>query len=867
MITKQEALGESQKYFDGDSLAAQVWMNKYALKNQKGELEEKTPEDMHRRLAKEFARIESKYPNPMREEEIFTLLKDFKYIVPQGSPMFGIGNDYQTASLSNCYVVGNNSEADSYGSIMRTDEEIAQIYKRRGGCGLTLDHYRPIGAMANGSVLKSDAGATLYMDRFSQTTKEVAQSGRRGALMISISVKHPDVEMFIDKKLKEGKVTGANISVKITDEFMQAVKSDKDFIQTFPIDLNISAHAAFGEMLHNKDFEYGKLYDLQYENDDEYKGCYAKVIKAKTLWDKAIHNAWQSAEPGVLFWDKILAESPAGSYGKEWKEISTNPCGELPLNPYDSCRLTAINLYSYVRNPFEKGKASFDFPKFKVHVQKAQRLMDDLVDLEIEKLDKIIDKVKSDTEPDDIKRVELNLWQNIKEKAEQGRRTGLGIIAEGDMLAALGLRYGTKEATEFSAMIHKELTKSSYESSIKLAKERGAFPMWDFTSENENPFLVRVLGEIVKDDEEIYSQYLKTGRRNISNLTIAPTGSVSILTQTTSGIEPVFKVSYKRRKKTDDPKEAVFTDEVGDMWTEHNVFHHKFIEWWNKNWYKLNSTWHDLGYKPDIEEFEDKELNKMIEKSPYYKATSSDVDYYEKVRMQGEIQKWIDHSISVTVNMPEDVSKEIVSNVYQKAYDYGCKGVTIYREGSRAGVLVSKKEKNKDQVNYTDAPKRPQELVCDIYHKTALKKDWTACVGLLEGKPYEIFAFSQVSQSEFPKEIKRGKITRIKSGHYRLTGIRAEKEYGIENIIPLLSDDEKTGTRNYSAMLRHGIRPDFIHQQIEKFANINSFDKVISRVLSNYTNGLVKCQECGSKNVEMQDGCMVCKDCGSSKCG
>ena len=887
--TYDEVYKETLKYFDRDTLATNVWISKYALKDQKGRIYELTPEDMHRRLAKEFSRIEQKYPNPISEDIIFNLLKDFKYIVPQGSPMFGIGNDFSTTSLSNCFVIGSNDNSDSYGSIMRTDEEQIQLMKRRGGVGHDISHLRPSGTVANNSILKGMAGSTLYMERYSNSTREVSQGDRRGALMLSIDIKHPDAELFIDKKTQQGKVTGANISVKISDEFMEAVKNDSDYIQIFPIDLDINNHTGFIESLYNNEIEYDKLYDLSYKNDNEYKGCYAKRIKAKTLWNKIIHNAWKSAEPGIMFWDTMIRESPADCYGNDWKSVSCNPCGEIVLCPYDSCRLLAINLYSYVNKPFTK-EAKFDFEQFKHHVNIAQRMMDDLVDLEVEKLDKIISKIESDPEPEEIKRVELQLWNKIRQKAIEGRRTGLGITAEGDMLAALGLRYGTKEATEFATEVHKMLAVESYKSSIEMAKERGCFPIWDYKKEWENPFIKRIIEQIIKDfkwidgvntgselqpKKDILESYFEYGRRNIANLTIAPTGSVSLMTQTTSGIEPVFLPYYKRRRKVEEKEKATFIDETGDMWEEYNVFHPKFIEWFRINhWDKIEDHLDIESPLQWLEKCHSSILEGYLKESPYYKATSADVDYLEKVRMQGEIQKWVDHSISVTVNMPENVSEDVVSQVYMKAHESGCKGVTVYREGSRSGVLISdnkKEKKESDTIIYNEAKKRPETLICDIYNISRNKQPYTIIVGKIEGKPYEIFVLEKFGNSEFSDKIVEGTVRKVKSKTYQLDGSIGDKKYRIDNIVEFMTMDEQKDTRKYSLMLRHGIKPKYIIEQIEEYANITSFDKVIAKVLTNYLNGeKLKgdevCPSCGSSELRNESGCVTCQSCGWSKC-
>ena len=776
--------------------------------------------------------------------------------------MFGIGNDFVTTSLSNCFVVGNNNNSDSYGSIMRTDEEQVQLMKRRGGVGHDISHLRPSGAMANNSILKGMAGSTLYMDRFSNSTREVSQGERRGALLLSINVNHPDVDKFIDAKLENGKVTGANISVKLTDEFINYVKNNEDFYQTFPI--NKSVHEIYGKEIvrgENDNFEYDKLYESE--------NGYFKKIKARKLWNKIIHNAWRSAEPGVMFWDTMLKESPADCYGKYWKSVSCNPCGEIVLCSYDSCRLLAINLYSYVDKPFTKD-AMFNFDLFKDHVNIAQRLMDDLVDLEIEKLDKIISKIKSDPESEDIKRVELNLWKKIREKAIQGRRTGLGITAEGDMLAALNIKYGTKEATEFTTEVHKVLATESYKSSIKMAKERGCFEIWDYEKEyRNNPFINRVLDEIWVENKDIIKDYQKYGRRNIANLTIAPTGSVSILTQTTSGIEPAFQVYYKRRRKVNEKEKATFIDEVGDMWEEYNVFHHKFIEWFNVN--KLNFVGID---EIDLNKLTKEELDELIKMSPYHNATSSNIDYIEKVKMQGAIQKWVDHSISVTVNMPENVSEEMVSDVYMQAYESGCKGVTVYREGSRSGVLISdskKETKENDSISYNEANKRPETLKCDIYNISRNKTPHTIIVGKLNNRPYEIFVLDKLANTDFPDKIKEGKITKVKSRCYQLEGECSGKLYKVENLTDLMTTDEQKDTRKYSLMLRHGIKPRFIIEQINEFATITSFDKVIAKVLSDYLEGekvkqKTNCPNCNAE-LRFEGGCNICPECGWSACG
>ncbi len=676
--TRDEVLSSSLKYFKGDELAANVWTDKYCLKDSEGNYYERTPDDMHKRLSKEFARIEAKYPNPMGEQEIYELFKDFKFVVPQGGPMAGIGNDFVITSLSNCFVIGNEGESDSYGGIMKIDQEQVQLMKRRGGVGHDLSHLRAKGLVANGSKLKGDTGMTLYMGRYSNSTREVAQDNRRGALMLSTSIKHPDAEEFIDMKLDTTKVTGANVSVRIDDEFMTAVELNKNYIQQFPI--------------------------------DSLKPLMTKTINANTLWNKIVHNAWKSAEPGILFWDTVLRESPTAGYGEEWKPVSTNPCGEIPLCPYDSCRLIAINLFSYVKNPFTIA-SYFDWKLFKDHVRKSQRIMDDLIDLEIEKIDKIIDKINNDPESLEIKSVELNLWKKIRKKAVNGRRTGLGVTAEGDMLAAMGLRYGTKEATNAAVQVHRRLAIHAYESSIDMAKERGCFNIWNFGKDLISSFVWRVREEL---SDSYAEKLLKYGRRNIALLTIAPTGTTSLMTQTTSGIEPVFLPFYSRRRKTDDVSKCNFKDEVGDMWEEFFVIHPKL-----KMWYEVNNIG-AVGFDDlHIEQLGEDDLNEVFKASPYYKSTSSDIDYIEKVRMQGEIQKWVDHSISVTVNMPSSATEKMVSDVYTQAWKFGCKGVTVYRDGCRSGVLISSNEnKKEDDIEYKSAPKRPKTLEVDLYFKT-----------------------------------------------------------------------------------------------------------------------------------------------------
>ena len=828
-----EAVEASIRYFKGDELAARVWANKYALKDSFGNLYEKTPDDMHRRLAKEIRRIELKYKNPLPEELIYSILKDFKYIVPQGGPMTGIGNDFQIASLSNCFVIGNDGDSDSYGGIMKIDQEQVQLMKRRGGVGHDLSHIRPKGTPVLNSALTS-TGVVPFMERYSNSTREVAQDGRRGALMLSISIKHPDSEKFIDAKLESGKVTGANVSVKLTDEFMKAVETKSSFRQQYPIN---SKNPKF-----------------------------ARDIDAVQLWSKIIHNAWKSAEPGVLFWDTIIRESVPDCYADlGYATVSTNPCGEIPLCPYDSCRLLAINLHSYVENPFT-AEASFNFDLYKEHVGLAQRMMDDIIDLELEKIDAILAKIEADPESDELKRVERNLWKNIRKKSEEGRRTGIGITAEGDMLAALGLRYGSDEATSFSVEVHKTLALEAYKSSTYLAKERGAFAIYDAEREKNNPFIIRMK----QADPVMYNNMVKFGRRNIALLTIAPTGTTSLMTQTTSGIEPVFSVFYKRRRKVnpnDKDVKITFKDEVGDSWEEFNVFHHKFVEW-----LKLN------GYDPDkVTGMSDEEINAIIAKSPYYKATANDVDWLAKVRMQGDIQKWVDHSISVTINLPSDVREELVSELYLTAWKSGCKGATVYRDGSRNGVLIAA---GKNEIK-AERPKRPKILDCDVIRFNFNDEKWVAFVGLKDGKPYEIFTgLADEEIFPIPKTIIKGKIIKVKpdDGKTRYDFQYTDK-YGYKKTIEGLSHMFKPEFWNYakliSGVLRHEMPIADVVTLVQSLnldsESINNWKNGVERALKKYipngTKAKGKCGECGSENLVYEEGCLICKDCGSSKCG
>src|SRR6056297_3174234 len=837
--TFDEAFKSSLDYFNGDELAARVWANKYALKDSYGNLFEKNPDEMHRRLAKEIARIENKYPNPLTEEDIYELLKGFKYIVPQGGPMAGIGNPFQIASLSNCFVIGHDGPSDSYGGILKTDQEQVQLMKRRGGVGHDLSHIRPSGSPVLNSALTS-TGVVPFMERFSNSTREVAQDGRRGALMLTISIKHPDAESFIDAKLETGKVTGANVSVKIDNEFMDAVINNKPYQQQFPIDSD--------------------------------NPSYKQTIDARELWQKIVHNAWKSAEPGILFWDTVINESVADSYAnKGFQTVSTNPCGEIPLCPYDSCRLLAVNLYSYVHHPFTE-KAKFNFEKFKKHVQYAQRIMDDIVDIEVEKIDAIIKKIENDPEDFEIKEVEYNMWKNIRTKAQQGRRTGVGITAEGDMQAALGLTYGSENGIDFSEEVHKTIAMEAYRSSVQLAKERGSFEVYEAEKEKNNPLINRLKGE----DEQLYKDMVQYGRRNISLLTIAPTGTTSLMTQTTSGIEPVFRPVYKRRRKVNpnDPDTQVsFVDEVGDSWEEYYVFHHKFIDW-----LKIN------GYEPEeVKTLSDDEIEKIIEQTPYYKATANDVDWVSKVKMQGRIQKWVDHSISVTINLPEDATEELVGQLYITAWESGCKGVTVYREGSRSGVLVSnKKGKKNNSTELETSNKRPKLLDAEIIRFNNNDEKWIAFVGIKDDRPYEIFTgLADEEIFPIPKSINRGRIIKVKDKAGNRYDFQYIDRYGYANTLGGLSHMFNKEFWNYakliSGVLRHGMPiPDVVglvaSLRLDR-KTINTWKNGVERALKRYIpNGTkpkvgTKCSECGAESLIYQEGCLICQDCGHSKCG
>lgn len=845
--TYNEAFEASKKYFEGDELAARVWATKYALKDSQGNYFELTPDDMHRRIAREIARIERKYKNPMDEQLLFDLMNHFRYLVPQGSPMAGIGNNLQVGSLSNCFVIGLKGEPDSYGGIIKIDEEQVQLMKRRGGVGHDLSHLRPKGAEVKNSALTS-TGLVPFMERYSNSTREVAQDGRRGALMLTVSVKHPDSEAFVDAKMTEGKITGANVSLKIDDAFMQAAIEGKEYTQQYPI------HAE--------------------------KPKYTQNIDATTFWNKIIHNAWQSAEPGVLFWDTIIRESLPDCYADlGFKTVSTNPCGEIPLCPYDSCRLLAINLYSYVENPFTPN-AKFNFSKFKEHVMYAQRMMDDIIDLEMEKIETIIAKIKADPETDEVKATELNLWKKIKDKTSQGRRTGVGTTAEGDMIAAMGLTYGTEEATKFSVEVHKTLALAAYRSSVMLASERGAFPVFDYKREVNNPFMNR----LKEADSELYDLMVKYGRRNIACLTIAPTGTTSILTQTTSGIEPVFLPVYKRRRKVNANDKEVrvdFVDESGDAFEEYVVYHPKFITWMNIKGIEVKDN------------YTQEQIDEIVAKSPYYKATSNDVDWLNKVKMQGAVQKWVDHSISVTINLPNDVSEEMVNKLYVEAWKSGCKGCTVYRDGSRSGVLISlKNEKKKTTENAAPSPadengfvthKRPIELDADVVRFQNNKEKWIAFIGLIDGKPYEIFTgIADDDEGIFcPKSVSKGKIIKVidENGQKRYDFQFVNKR-GFKTTIEGLSEKFNPEFWNYAKLISGVLRYRMPIAQVLKLVgsleldnqSINTWKVGVERALKKYLPNGEKasgqtCPNCGQESLVYQEGCLICTNCGTSRCG
>lgn len=841
--TYDEAYDASVRYFDGDELAARVWVTKYALKDSFGNLFEKTPDDMHRRLAREVARIESNYPNPMSEDEVFDLMKDFRYIVPQGSPMTGIGNHLQVGSLSNCFVVGLDGGPDSYGGIMKIDEEQVQLMKRRGGVGHDLSHIRPKGTPVKNSALTS-TGLVPFMERYSNSTREVAQDGRRGALMMTVSIKHPDSEAFIDAKMTEGKVTGANVSVRIDDEFMQAAVEGKPYMQTYPV-------------------------------DGSSEPIVTKEVDAAAIWGKIVHNAWKSAEPGVLFWDTITRESVPDCYADlGFRTISTNPCGEIPLCPYDSCRLLAVNLYSYVSHPFTKD-AEFDFGLFRSHIAKAQRIMDDIIDLEMEKIDTILAKIDSDPESAEVKQTERHLWEKIRAKTLKGRRTGVGTTAEGDMIAALGLRYGTPEATAFSEQVHRELALAAYRSSVVMASERGAFEVFDASREKDNPFIARMRDA----DPSLYEEMVKNGRRNIACLTIAPTGTTSLMTRTTSGIEPVFMPVYKRRRKVNpnDPDVRIdYVDESGDAFEEFIVYHPKFL------------TWMDVNGITRKESYTQEELDALVAQSPYNKATSADVDWLEKVKMQGRVQKWVDHSISVTINLPSDVTEELVNRLYVEAWRSGCKGCTVYRDGSRSGVLVSvekKSDKPAEKIKIDDAHvvKRPVELEADVVRFQNNKEKWIAFVGLVDGQPYEIFTGLADDEDGIfcPKSVTHGKIIKAvdERGNKRYDFQFINKR-GYKTTIEGLSDKFNPEYWNYAKLISGVLRYGMPIPQVLKLVSsleldsqsINTWKMGVERALKKYLPNGTKasgqcCPNCGNETLIYQEGCLICTSCGTSKCG
>ncbi|NLB02959.1 MAG: adenosylcobalamin-dependent ribonucleoside-diphosphate reductase [Bacteroidales bacterium] len=839
IYTREEAFQASLEYFLGDELAARVWVNKYAIKDSFGNLYEKSPEDMHWRLANEIARIENNYPNPLSAQELFDLFDRFRYIIPQGSPMTGIGNKFQVASLSNCFVIGIDGAADSYGAVIKIDEEQVQLMKRRGGVGHDLSHIRPKGTPVKNSALTS-TGIVPFMERYSNSTREVAQDGRRGALMLTVSIQHPDSESFIDAKMIEGKVTGANVSVKLTDEFMQAATENLPYAQQYPV--NVS------------------------------NPIITKEINAKALWKKIVHNAWKSAEPGVLFWDTIVNESVPDCYADMgFRTVSTNPCGEIPLCPYDSCRLLAINLYSYLNKPFT-AEANFDYELFKKHVALAQRIMDDIIDLEMEKIDMILEKINSDPEDSEIKRAERVLWEKIKAKTAQGRRTGVGTTAEGDMLAALNLRYGTEEASDFSEKIHRLVAVEAYRSSVNMAKDRGAFSIFDYEREKTNPYLKRLFNEA----PELKKEMKTYGRRNIACLTIAPTGTTSLMTQTTSGVEPAFSLIYKRRRKINpnDPESRVdFTDENGDCFEEYIVFHHKFVTWMEAQ-----------GY-PTAKHYEQEELDEMIAKSPYYKATSKDVDWMQKVKMQGRIQKWVDHSISVTINLPNDVSEELVNQLYVEAWRSGCKGCTVYRDGSRSGVLLDasdKKDKGRVICFPELTPKRPQELVADVLRFQNNKEKWIAFIGMQNGRPYEIFTGIEDDEEgiALPKTVTRGKILKnVDEKGVKRYDFQFSNRRGYKTTVEGLSDKFNPEYWNYakliSGVLRYGMPIDQVLKLVGSLEldskSINTWKNGVERALKNYLPDGTEvkgelCPKCGSPMI-YQEKCAHCINCDYSRCG
>ncbi len=837
-VTYNEAVEASREYFGGDDLAATVWVSKYALKDSFGHIYEKTPHQMHERIAAEIERIEKNYPNPMARGEIFDLLDHFRYVIPQGGPMTGIGNNFQVASLSNCFVIGHKHPADSYGGIFRMDEEQVQLMKRRGGVGHDLSHIRPTGSPVLNSALTS-TGIVPFMERYSNSTREVAQDGRRGALMLTLSIKHPDAERFIDAKVDTSKVTGANVSVKLDDEFMRAAQEGKKYVQQFPI------------------------------RSDE--PMYRQEIDARKLWNKIIHNAWKTAEPGVMFWDTILRESIPDCYADEgFATVATNPCGEIPLCPYDSCRLLAVNLLSYVDNPFTP-EAQFDFHKFRTHVNRAMRMMDDIIDLELEKVEQIIRKIADDPEDEDIRRVELELWKKIRTMAQKGRRTGLGITAEGDMLAALGLRYGTDEAIAFAVEVQKTLALAAYGASVEMAAERGAFPVYDAQKEKDNPMIARIR----EADPALYERMVRDGRRNIAMLTIAPTGTTSLMSQTTSGIEPVFRTVYKRRRKINPSDQDIhvdFVDETGEKFQEYNVYHHNFVRWLAANGYDTSR----------LQAITDEELEEWVAASPYHRATANDIDWVSKVKMQGAIQKWVDHSISVTVNLPNNVSEELVAEVYRTAWEAGCKGVTVYRDGCRDGVLLEKKSKTQRSGEHATATmKRPKSIPADIVRFKNGNEDWIAFVGLQAGRPYEIFTGKIEEDAMYiPRKIDKGYIIKVRDADgSKRYDFQYTDRYGYTNTIGGISRLFDEEFWNYakliSGVLRHGMPIENVVSLIESLhlnsASINTWKTGVERALKQYitdgTRSKGKCPSCSQETMAYQNGCLTCMACGYSKCG
>jgi ribonucleoside-diphosphate reductase alpha chain len=828
MTSKDSIQQDVSNYFEGDELAPDVFW-KYALRDSNDNILETNPDMMHRRLAREFARVEAKYPNPMGEEEIYSLLKDFGDVIPQGSPMSGIGNPYQLQSLSNCFVI--DQPHDSYGGILFSDQEQVQIMKRRGGVGMDISNIRPKGQPTSNAARTTD-GIGIFMERFSNSTREVAQGGRRGALMLTIDCRHPEIETFIDIKRDLKKVTGANISIRFTDEFMQAVESDSQFALRWPVESSPE--------------------DAQI----------VKQISAKQVWDKFVDAAWTSAEPGALFWDTVTDMGiPDCYHDVGYKTISTNPCGEIALSPYDSCRLMVVNLTSFVENPFTEG-ARFDFTRFNDVVMKAQRLMDDLVDLEVECVYRILEKIENDPQPNSVKMIEKSLWAKILEAGQNGRRTGLGVTGLGDALAALNIRYGSQVSIETTEEIYKALAVGAHRSSLIMAKERGAFPVFSYEREKDHAYLKRVMSSCGGDAWEMWKT---TGRRNIALTTTAPVGSVSCLTRTTSGIEPAFMLSYKRRKKItsgDLNSRHDFTDALGDKWQEYTVYHH---------WFK---KWMDVTGKTDPQE------------SPYWGGTANDIDWEKSVDIQAAAQRWIDHSISKTCNLPNSASKELVNNVYLRAWKTGCKGFTVYRDGCRSGVLVAadepKKEKEKKVEEDRLTPKRPKSLPCDIHRATIRNNDsvesWLVLVGLNEGKPYEVFC-GIPENIEIPKKYKSGNM--LKNGKregvatYNLTVPVGDDENLVFKDVVNLFDNPTQGafTRTISLALRHEVPLQYVVEQLQKDKNSDMFSyaRVIARVLKGYIKDGTKstekgCPECGNPELVYQEGCLSCKSCGYSKC-